>query len=78
MKTITFIIFVLVLGYIGILISAHTKDNFVIGHDYYWRGEKFVTQPESCSASEFNTETGEVKFFGCGKDGNETIVVKPQ
>lgn len=72
-----FTIGVFALGYVGILIAAHTKDNFVIGHDYYWHGEKFVTQPESCSASEFNTETGEVKFFGCGEDGNETIEVKP-
>jgi len=78
MKTVAFIIFVLALGYIGILISAHTKDHFVIGRDYYWHGKKFVTQPESCSASEFNTQMGEVKFFGCGEDGNETVVVKSQ
>lgn len=75
---IIFTLSVLTLGYLGILIAAHTKDNFVIGHDYYWHGKKFATQPDDCSGSVFDVATGEVKFFGCGKDNNETIVIHPK
>lgn len=78
MRTIIFLLAIVAIGYIGILIVAHTKDHFVLGHDYYWHGEKIATQPEECSASKFDTLTGEVKFFGCGVDHNETIVIKPK
>lgn len=77
MKTLLFLLGVIVLFYAGIIIAAHTQDHFVVGHDYYWHGKKIATQPEDCSSSMFDTETGKVKFFGCGKDGNKTILISP-
>lgn len=72
---VVFGICVIVFGYLALILTAHTKDHFIIGNDYYWHGNHIATMPDECSASSFDPLIGEVRFFACGKDHNESITI---
>ncbi len=76
MRVVLYFVAFWIIGYFVVLTTAHTKDHFVLGDDYYWHGKKIATQPEDCTASRFDTESGKVTFFGCGHN-NKILVFKP-